>query len=166
LNRAPRGAPVSALRCIDGPSAPAPSYAEGEMAWRLASHLSLNYLSLIDDDRQQGAAALKDLLRLYCNVADTSAQRQIDSLRSVSSAPIARRLPVPGPICFGRGLQITLELDDAALEGSGAFILGAVLEQFFARYVGINGFTETRITTARRGVVMQWPARMGLCKIL
>ena len=160
------GAPVRALRCIDGPTAPTPSYAEGEMAWRLVSHLSLNYLSLIDDDRQQGAAALKDLLRLYCNPLDASEQRQIDSLRSVSCAPIARRLPVPGPICFGRGLQITLELDDTALEGSGAFLLGAVLEQFFARYVSINGFTETRVTTPRRGLVMQWPARMGQCKIL
>ena len=160
------GAPVSALRCLDGPSAPAPSHAEGDMAWRLVSHLSLNYLSLIDDDRQQGAAALKDLLRLYCNGGDVSAQRQIDSLRAVSCAPIARRLPVAGPICFGRGLQITLELDDVALEGSAAFLLGAVLEQFFARYVSINGFTETRVTTQRRGVVMQWPTRMGLCKIL
>jgi type VI secretion system protein ImpG len=106
------------------------------------------------------------LLRLYCNPADIGAQRQIDSLRAVACAPIARRLPVPGPICFGRGLQITLDMDDAAFDGAGAFVLGAVLEQFFARYVSINGFTETRVTTPRRGLVMQWPPRIGQCKIL
>lgn len=159
-------APVRAVRCLDGPSAPAPSHAEGETAWRLVSHLSLNYLSLVDDDRQQGAAALKDLLRLYCNAGDANAEHQIDALRALSCEPIARRLPVPGPIAFGRGLQITLELDDAAFEGLGVFVLGAVLEQFFARYAGINSFTETRLKTLRRGLVMQWPPRGGQCKTL
>jgi type VI secretion system protein ImpG len=159
-------APVRAVRCLDGPTVPAPSHAEGETAWRLVSHLSLNYLSLLDDDQRQGAAALKDLLRLYCGAGDLSGQRQIEALRSVSSSSIARRLPVPGPICFGRGLQITVELDDAAFEGIGVFVLGAVLEQFFAKYVSINGFTETRLTTPRRGTVMHWPARGGQCKML
>ena len=159
-------APVRAVRCIDGPTVPAPSHAEGETAWRLISHLSLNYLSLIDDDRQQGAAALKDLLRLYCIAGDSGGQHQIDALRAITSEPIARRLPTPGPICFGRGLQITLDVDDAALEGIGVFLLGAVLEQFFAKYVAINCFTETRIRTPRRGMVMQWPPRGGQCKML
>jgi type VI secretion system protein ImpG len=160
------GAPVRAVRCLDGPTVPAPSHAEGEMAWRLVSHLSLNYLSLLDSDQGQGADALKDLLRLYCNPADAASQRQIDSLRSVTSESIARRLPVPGPICFGRGLLVTLELDDAAFDGGSAFLLGAVLERFFAKYVSINGFTQTRIRTPRRGQVMQWPPRIGQCKIL
>lgn len=159
-------APVGAIRCLEGPSMPAPSHAEGETAWRLVSHLALNYLSLVDDDRQQGAAALKDLLRLYCVAGDARGQHQIDALRAVSSAPVARRLPTPGPICFGRGLQITLDIDDAAFEGTGVFVLGAVLEQFFARYVAINCFTETRIRTPRRGMVMQWPPRGGSCAIL
>lgn len=159
-------APVGAVRCLDGPTMPAPSHAEGDTAWRLVSHLSLNYLSLVDDDRQQGAAALKDLLRLYCVAGDARGQHQIDALRSVSSATIARRLPTPGPICFGRGLQVTLDIDDAAFEGMGVFVLGAVLEQFFARYATINSFTETRIRTPRRGMVMQWPARGGQCAIL
>lgn len=42
------GAPVQAVRCLTGPTVPAPSFAEGETAWRLVSHLSLNYLSLLD----------------------------------------------------------------------------------------------------------------------
>jgi type VI secretion system protein ImpG len=159
-------APVLSARCISGPTAPAPSYAEGETAWRLVSHLSLNYLSLMDGEGREGGAALKELLRLYCNAADVSTQRQIDSILSVSAAPIARRLPVPGPISFGRGVQITLLIDDAAFEGLGVILLGGVLEQFFARYVALNSFTETVLKTPRRGVVMRWPARGGICKIL
>jgi type VI secretion system protein ImpG len=159
-------APVGAVRCIDGPTVPAPSHAEGDTAWRLVSHLSLNYLSLIDDDRQQGAAALKDLLRLYCGAGDRNGLRQIDALRADTSEPVARRLPTPGAICFGRGLQITLDVDDAPFEGIGVFVLGAVLEQFFAKYVAINGFTETRLRTPQRGLVMAWPPRGGQCKLL
>ena len=34
-------------------------------------------------------------------------------------------------------------LDDKAFEGSGAFLIGAVLDRFFAEYVAINHFTQT-----------------------
>jgi len=159
-------APVQSVRCLSGPSIPSPSHAEGEMAWRLVSHLSLNYLSLIDGDRQEGAAALKDLLRLYCAQSDVGSQHQIDAIKSISAKPIARRLPVPGPISYGRGIQITVLIDEAAFEGLGVFLLGAVLEQFFAKYVTLNSFTETIIKTPRRGQVMNWPARIGRCEIL
>ena len=40
-------------------------------------------------------------------------------------------------------------------------LLGAVLEHFFARYASINSFTETILTSADRGEVMRWPARIG-----
>jgi len=159
-------APVQSVRCILGPTIPSPSHAEGETAWRLVSHLSLNYLSLMDGDQQEGGAALKDLLRLYCAQADTNSQRQIDAIMSVSAQPIVRRLPVPGPISYGRGLQITVLIDEAAFEGLGVFMLGGVLEQFFAKYVTLNSFTETIIKTPRRGEVMKWPARIGRCEIL
>ena len=58
------GAPVDSIRCLVGPSKPQPSYAEGDTAWRLISHLSLNYLSIVDSDEQKGAAALREILRL------------------------------------------------------------------------------------------------------
>lgn len=159
-------APIQSVRCISGPTIPSPSHAEGETAWRLVSHLSLNYLSLMDGDQQEGATALKDLLRLYCSEADVTSQRQIDGIRSVSAKPIVRRLPVPGPISYGRGLQITVMIDESVFEGLGVFILGAVLEQFFAKYVSLNSFTETIIHTPRRGEVMKWPARVGRCETL
>ena len=72
-------------------------------------------------------------------------------------APASRgALPVPGPITFGRGLEVTVTCDEAAFEGSGVFLLGAVLERFFAKYVSINSFTETVLRTraARRGHAM------------
>jgi type VI secretion system protein ImpG len=160
------GAPLIAVRCLTGPSQPHPSFAEGSVAWRLLNQLSLNYLSLLDSDPQQGAVALREMLALYCHPGDVNGQRQVEGVRSISSQAITRRMPSPGPITFGRGLQITVTLDDAAFEGTGAFLLGGVLSQFFAQYVSINSFTETVIKTVARGEIMRWPAKEGLCAIL
>lgn len=159
-------APVDAIRCIAGPSRPVPAHVEGDVAWRLISHLSLNYLSLLDTDDRQGAAALRELLNLYGVVGEPAVRRQIEGVRSVESRPVTRRLPMPGPVMYGRGLQIAVTLDEGAFEGSGVFLLGAVLEHFFARYVSINGFTETVVKTPGRGEVMRWPARIGRCQTL
>lgn len=153
-------APVRAVRCLAGPTKPRPSHADGETAWRLISHLSLNYLSLTDSDEKEGAAALRELLSLY-STGEASARKQLEGVRSVSCAPIHRRIPRPGPVSFGRGLEVTVTLDEAAFGGSGAFLLGAVLERFFARYVSINSFTETVLRTLDRGEVFRWPVKLG-----
>jgi type VI secretion system protein ImpG len=155
------GAPVDAIRCVAGPTKPRASVAIGETAWRLLSHLQLNYVSLLENNSGEGAAALREMLTLYCDEFDSSALRQIEGVKAVSSQPIVRRIPVPGPITFGRGLEITLTCDDGAFEGTGAFLLGAVMQQFFARYVSVNSFTETVLRTLERNEVARWPARLG-----
>ncbi|MBC3957582.1 type VI secretion system baseplate subunit TssF [Pseudomonas triticifolii] len=152
-------APVSAVRCLAGPSRPRASHAHDNKAWRLISQLSLNYLSL--SEQGQGAAALRELLRLYGDDNDAALQLQIEGLREVSSKPCTRRLPMPGPIVFGRGLEITLEFDENAFRGTGVFLLGAVFERFLARYVSINSFTETVLRTTERGEIMRWKAKPG-----
>ena len=159
-------APVTAVRCVAGPSRPLPSFAQGQAAWRLLDHVSLNYASLVDNDAQQGARALREMLALYCPADDAAALRQIEGLRSVSSEPVVRRLPSPGPIVFGRGLAVTLHFDDAAFEGASAFLLGAVLAQFMRQYVSINSFAETVVATLARGSIMRWPERSGRCPTL
>lgn len=159
-------APTESVRVLAGPSQPFPSFAEGAMAWRFINHLSLNYLTLVDTDPQQGAVALRELLALYAHEGDASSQRQVEGVRTVSSARITRRMPSPGPITFGRGLQLTITLEDNAFEGTGPFLLGAVLNHFFAQYVSINSFTETVVKTVSRGEIMRWPSKVGLCATL
>jgi type VI secretion system protein ImpG len=160
------GAPVDSVRCIVGPSKPKPSYAEGDTAWRLISHLSLNYLSIVDSDEQKGAAALRELLRLYGYITEAHIEKQIEGILSVAAIPITRRMPIAGPISFGRGLEVTVTMDEPAFEGTGCFLLGAILEDFFAKYVTINSFTETVIKTERRGEIMRWPIRVGRRQML
>ncbi len=160
-------APVTAIRCITGPTLPKPSPTEGRFFWRLISHLSLNYLTLVDSSKgDEGAAGLRDLLSLYAEEDDRPARRQIEGLLTVKSRPVVRRVRAPGPISFARGLEITLTFDEAAFEGQGVFILGAVLEQFFAKYVSLNSFTETVIRSQQRGEIIRWPTHMGIRQIL
>jgi type VI secretion system protein ImpG len=155
------GAPVRSIRAVAGPTPPRPSHAHGAVAWRLISHLSLNYLSLVDNDERSGAAALRDMLMLYGQGADATVRKQIEGVRAVSSRPIVRRLPLSGPSTFGRGLEITVTLSESAFEGLGVFLLGGILERFFARYVSINSFTETVVRTVERGEIARWPMQIG-----
>ena len=154
-------APVTSIRVISGPSRPSAPVVDGSVAWRGISHLSLNYLSLVDSPAQEGAASLRDLLDLYAPSADAAAHRQIEGIRSVQVARVVRRLPAAGPIAFGRGLEVTVKVDDQAFHGSSAFMLGAVLAHFFGRYVSINSFTETVLRSDNRGEINRWEPQWG-----
>jgi type VI secretion system protein ImpG len=159
-------APLAAIRCITGPTSPRKAPAFGDAAWNIVSHLSLNYLSLVDSEPAQGARLLRELLALYADPDDPAAARQIEGLLQVGYAPVVRRIPMTGPITFGRGLEITLTLDDAAFEGAGILPLASVLERFFARYVSVNSFAQTRLVSSSRGELKRWPARSGVRQLL
>lgn len=155
-----KSVPALSIRCIRGPTRPHSTMREGQSAWSLVSHLSLNYLSLMDSDPQKGAAALRELLTLYA-ASDVSAEKQVEGVRSIKVEPVTRRLPMPGPIAFGRGLRIHLELNELAFQGGSPFLFGHVMEQFFARYASLNSFTETVLRGSTRGEIMRWVPRCG-----
>ena len=159
------GAPVQSVRVIAGPTPPRPSHAHGDTAWRLISHLALNYLSIADSEGGRGVAALRDLLSLYANLGEPQTRRQIEGVTDVASRRVTRRLPGVRPVTYARGLEITVSCDESAFEGTGAFLLAAVLERFFARYCSINGFTET-VLRGSAGTNMRWPARLGRRPVL
>lgn len=156
--------PVRTVRVEAGPTSPAPSPAEAEIAWRLISHLSLNYLSVIGDG--EGSAAMRGLLSLYVRGGGHVASRQIDGLTSVDAEPVVIRAPSQGPIAFVRGIEVTLGFDDSKFDGATPFVLAMVIDRFLARYVSINSFTRTRLTTSERGETMLWPARGGTLEVV
>ena len=162
------GAPVTAIRVVAGPTEPRASLAAaaGDRSWRLISQLGLNYLSLVSGEDGRGVAALRELLELYVDPHDAASTRQVDGLVGVDSRPIVRRVSQSGPLTFGRGLEITLTCDESRFEGSRAFLLAAVLSDFFSKYVSINSFTQTVLRTVERGEVMRWPANIGKRPIL
>ncbi|MEO7152751.1 MAG: type VI secretion system baseplate subunit TssF [Burkholderiaceae bacterium] len=150
------GAPVSGIRAIAGPSRPHSAAREGAIAWKLLNLLSLNYLSLLDTDPQEGAVALRELLGLYARGAEPGLARQIEGLRHVSVKPVVRRHPVKGPIAFGRGIEVTLTVDDLAFEGGSAVLLGSVLHRYLSRHVSMNSFVQTVVVSLLRGELARW----------
>ena len=107
------------------------------------------------------ASALRDLLELYAASSDVSARRQIEGIRSVRVGRVVRRLDGAGPLAFGRGLEIALLVDEMAFEGASAFLLGSVLDRYFARHVSINSFTETVLRSEHRGEINRWGSQWG-----
>ncbi|HRH18933.1 MAG TPA: type VI secretion system baseplate subunit TssF, partial [Aquabacterium sp.] len=158
--------PIASIKVLRGPSKPISSNRDGSEPWRLINQLSLNYLSLTDTDPIQGAAALRELLSLHGGRRDQGPDKQIEGVRHVKVASTVRRLPMGGPITFGRGQLVDLEVDDFAFQGASAFLLASVLERFLARYASINTFTELRLSSSSRGLIKHWGPRCGSRPVL
>jgi type VI secretion system protein ImpG len=129
-------------------------------AWRLISHLSLGHLSVVGGE--DGAAALREVLRLY-DLRDTAETRAaIDSLVGVSSAPGTARVPGGRSGAFCRGVDVTLEFDPRGWAVGGLYLLSAVLERFLALHANINAFARSRVMLrGRPGTVARFPPRAG-----
>lgn len=161
------GAPVASIRAVAGPTMPRESIATDRTAWQMISQLSLNYLSIGSADpsdpkeEAKSAAALTELMSIYARCSGAANARDDMGILGVRTEPMVSKLPIKGPIVFGRGIKVDVTFDDAKFEGSSAFLLGAVLERFLARYVSLNSFTQTTIDTKERGTVIQWPVRHG-----
>jgi type VI secretion system protein ImpG len=158
--------PVASVNIVRGPSSPVSPVVNAGLGWRVIDHLAMNYLSLSDGTGAQGAAALRETLMLYAVHSDEARQGQVRGLLSVSTKAIVRRLPLPGPIAFGRGLEVTLEVEEMAFHGHSVFLFGAVLAQYLARYVGVNHFVETVLRAAGKDERMRWKPRCGTRPIL
>ena len=160
----PDGGPVLSISTLVAPSRPRPTIAQGDTAWRLISHLSLNYLSIADEGN--GGAALRELIGLYAPAGDRIIAKQLEGVRGVTTRPIVRRMTDEILSTAVRGLEIKLDFDESFFEGAGAYILGSVLERFFRKYVTINSFTETVLTTQQRGEITRWRPESGLGRMI
>ncbi len=159
-------APVQGVGIVAGPSRPISALREGPLAWRLLSLLSLNYLSLVNEDADRGALALRELIGLFAQSNDAGLLRQVEGVRAVSANPVVRRHPAPGPIAFGRGLEVRVEVDELSFEGGSATLLGSVLHQFFSRHVSMNSFVQTLLVSRTRGELKRWAPLPGARPVL
>lgn len=153
----PGNLPVHAIRFLRGPSRPKAARYGGQSCWQLIEHLSLNYLGLIDQD----ALALSQLLALHADPAQQAQQHMARAILAVESQPMVSRIVRQGRPAVVRGLRVTLTLDDLALQGTGALVLGKVLACYLAAHVSVNSFVQTRVRLQSTGAVFDFPARSG-----
>ena len=162
----PGGGPVSHITTPVSPTRPRPSLGQGDTAWRLISHLSLNYLSIADNDANNSGAALREMIGTYVPAGDKVLEKQLEGLSSVSTRPIVRRMADEVLSTAVRGLEVSITFDESFFEGTSAYAMGAVLERFFHKYVSLNSFTETVLVTQQRGEITRWRPETGLGRIL
>ncbi len=137
--------------------------------WALMSHLALNHLSLSGSG---GLDALKEILGLY-NLQDSAdIALIINGIASMSTRRGVARAPTrPGDapwtdaVC--RGIDITLEFDNAHFSNRSPYLFAMVLDHFFGLQASINAFTRlTAMLKGQPGTVRTWPARAGFRPLL
>ena len=154
------GGPIERVTCITPPTKTRrPPLREGTV-WRLISHLSLNHLSLADNEN--GAEPLREILSLYDFNGSAESRDVIAGLLNVESRHAVGRVNSPVSAGFCRGVEVTLHFDENKFTGSGLFLFASVLERFLGLYSSINSFTKTTATTNRREQPLhEWAPRAG-----
>ena len=126
--------------------------------WRLISHLSLNYLSLVEDGRE----AFQEILKLYNFTGSAYSEKQIDGIASVSSGRHFARLVSENGVTFARGTRVEMEFDEDQFVGGGVFLFASVVERFLGEYVSLNSFSQlVARTRQRKEILKEWPPRAG-----
>ena len=138
--------------------------AEGGDRWRLLSHLSLNHLSIAGGP--DGAAALREMLRLYDYTGSNATAQQIDGLFSVKSSRGIAPIREGHTRGFCRGLDVEITFDDERFPGTGFYLLASVLERFLGQYASINSFTRLVARSRQREFwEKRWLPRSGNVKL-
>ena len=126
--------------------------------WRLISHLSLNYLSLVEE----GKDALQEILKLYNFNKNVFAEKQIDGILELRGKRHFARVISENGIAFARGMRVEMELDEEQFVGGGIYLFASVIERFLAQYVSLNSFSQLELSSRqRKEVVREWPPRAG-----
>lgn len=152
---------MSALKkivCLHRPTAPLRPPLGKPIFWRLISHLSLNYLSLVEEGRD----ALQEILKLYNFTDSVYTAKMIDGITRLKSNRQFARVISENGISFARGVRTEIEFDEDQFVGGGVFLFASVLEYFLGLYATLNSFSQLAVRTKqRKEVLREWLPRAG-----
>ncbi|BBO88771.1 type VI secretion system baseplate subunit TssF [Desulfosarcina ovata] len=147
-------APIARIVCLVKPTPTRRPFLGGDLQWRLISHLSLNYMSLVGG----GEEPLKEILKLYDFDNSLANAQQINGIVSIETRHVTKRIKRS----FCRGIRVTMTFDEDRYVGTGLFMFATVLERFLGQYVSVNSFSQFEMKTLQReGTVKLWPPRSG-----
>jgi type VI secretion system protein ImpG len=150
--------PVQAIVAVRKPTPSVRPPTGRSSLWRLISHLSLNYLSLVSE----GKDALQEILKLYDFANSSYSIKQIEGILQLKSSPHFARILSENGITFARGTRVDMLLDEDNYVGGGVYLFSSVLEHFLGLYVTLNSFSQLRVSTRQRKEVLRlWPPRAG-----
>ncbi len=147
-------APVEKITAILKPTPARRPFLGGSLQWRLISHLSLNYTSLVEG----GEEALREILMLYDFDNSPSTRQQINGIISVKTEHVTKRIQHS----FCRGVKVIITLDEDKFVGVGLYLFAMILERFLAQYVSVNSFSQLVVKTLQRKEILNtWSPRSG-----
>lgn len=158
--------PIKFSHLAGKPSCHASPRLVGAQPWALISQLSLNYLSLSEEE--SSLRTLKSMLRLHVGIESDVSQKKIDSLRSLKTKAIVRNVNHESWVGFCRGVDITLRMDKQAFRADSGLLFVSILRQFLAMYAHVNSFVQLSLYNEQnpKEVWKQWEPLAGNQTIL
>ncbi len=126
--------------------------------WRLISHLSLNYLSLVNRDNLRALLDLYIFPESQSQAVVSANKKRISGIEHIDDTPADRLFR--GRLYRGREVRMKLRRDCYASLGD-MFLFSSVLDHFLGGYASINAFTALTVEEVLRGEIYTWPARLG-----
>jgi len=152
-------APLRKIVPVVNPTAPC-RLPQEQSRWRLISHLQLNHLSLVD--AEDGAAALRDLLKLYDYTRGKSTELNIEGITRVTSRRCLAPMRDGVHQGFCRGVEVTMHFNEDNFTGTGVFLFASVLERFLGWYTSLNSATRLIVRLNQSdSELKRWPFRAG-----
>ncbi len=140
-------APGSTIKFVRRPTAPRRFAATPALQWRLLSHLTLNFHSLV----QEGLEGFREMLSLYDLVQTAATRRQIDAIVGLAHRPTTAWIRNERGPSLAHGVEVCITVDEDAFVGSGLMLFARVLDRFLGLYVQINSFTELVVLSNQTG---------------
>lgn len=129
-----------------------------DLHWRLISHLSLNYVSMVDVEALRGVLELYNFQVLRDPRAARANTLRLQGIHSVRSEP-AEAL-VRGSVV--RGTAVTLEALEDHFAGDGdLYLFSTIVNEFLSLHATLNSFTQFSVHGVQSGEVIDWPHRIG-----
>lgn len=151
--------PVKQIYCVNRPTPQKNALKNGAVLWKLISILSMNSLSFSN----HGILKLKEILRLFLDLTNSSLEREINAITEMSSHTGVKRLSTQTWNGLVSGTNIEIYFDDN-LYNKG-MPLSLVISKFLSSYTAINTFTDVTVKN-RNGTLRKWETQFGNKKYL
>jgi type VI secretion system protein ImpG len=131
---------------------------EGKLLWQLVSHMSLNYLSLMEIETLRSVLSLYNFHALVDRQAARASELRLSGIKSVNARPedVLRHGAVH------RGVAIDLETQEDCFASEGEmFLFASVLNHFLNLYTAVNSYTRLKVHGVQQGGDYEWPPMLG-----
>jgi type VI secretion system protein ImpG len=140
------------------PTRSVPPPLDGDLPWRLTSHLSLSYLSVTDLEALRGILRLYNFQVLHDARAARAATLRLEGIESLQAKP--REVLVHGNLVRGTAVEIGLRDDRFAGDGD-LFLFAEILNEFLSLHASLNSFTQLTVRQTQKGETYTWPCKIG-----